>query len=120
MQVERGHRSRTGGALAEATLDALAADLTVPHARPLVDLDRDDYANLEIAEPRKRSDDLPTSQFEPVTVPFMRPDDVGDVEPTARTRKPRPSWSPTARIAAALVTIAIGFGLGAGVSLLLV
>lgn len=41
-------RSKAGRALAEVTFDALAADLTAPHSRPLVDLERDDYADVHV------------------------------------------------------------------------
>jgi hypothetical protein len=108
MQVAR---SRAGGALAEATLDALAVDLTVPHARPLVDLERDEY------------DDVEVEAVEPATTQFARiePFEPFDPPPTrrirARTQRIRPN--PTARIAAALATIAVGFGLGAVVASLI-
>lgn len=96
MQTARSHRG-----LAEVTLDALAADLTVPHARPLVDLERDDYADVEIGEP--------------ATVPFLR--ERMETEPIAR--KPRGYWSPP-RIAAAVWSTALGFGLGAGITWFLI
>ena len=114
MQVAR---SSSKGTLAEVTLDALAADLTVPHARPLVDLERDDYANLEV-KPR-RSDDVPTSQFEPVTAPFTRPYERLEIETEPIARAPARWWTPR-RFAAALVTTVLGFGLGVGIALLLV
>jgi hypothetical protein len=114
MQAAR-HRSssaRSGGALAEATLDALAADLTVPHARPLVDLERDEYADVEV-EP----DDPATTEFTRIDITV---DD--DPPPTrrsrARTQRIRPDTS--ARIVAALATVALGFGLGAVVASLIV
>ena len=102
MQHARGHQIPRG-ALAEATFDALAADLTIPHARPLVDLERDEYADVEI-------DRDATSRFEPVTQPYER------TEPAPRQRKRRTSLP---HVAAALVTLAIGFGVGAGIALVL-
>lgn len=98
-------RSPANRALVEVTLDALAADLTVPHARPLVDLDRDDYADLEVGE---------------VTVPFLRERLGTDlIVPRPRVRGRQRYWSPP-RVAAAVWAVAIGFCLGAGVALLLI
>lgn len=112
MQVAPSRRTRAGGALAEATLDALAADLTVPHARPLVDLERDEYADVEVDD-------------EPATTQFSRPEievDI-DVQPVviaprrsrARTQRVRPRRA-AARWMAALATVILGFGLGATVA----
>lgn len=114
-------------ALDEVTLDALAAELTVPHPRPLVDLERDDYLDLEVEEPRTvrftRVDDAATSSFEPVTAPFTRPyalievQEAGRIAPGAR---PHRRWWRPGLVGLALVTVAIGFGLGAGIALVLV
>ena len=101
MQVSRQHPPR-GRAIAEAAFDALAADLTVPHPRPLVDMERDDYADLEVGEP--------------LTVPFVR------AEATQRTaRRPqRPALAWRVRLVAGVVTVLVGFGLGVGGALLLI
>jgi hypothetical protein len=88
--------------MAEAAFDALAADLTVPQPRPLVDLERDEYADLEVAEP--------------MTVPFVREEQEVETTPIARTR----GWWNAQHTIAALVTVVAGFGLGAGVALLIV
>jgi hypothetical protein len=87
--------------LAEATLDALAADLTVPHARPLVDLERDEY-------------DYSTVEVGDSTTAFTRPFERIEEETKPRTR----FWN-AARVSVAIATLALGFGLGAGVSLLI-
>lgn len=108
MQVARSPRKN--GALEEATLDALAADLTVPHSRPLVDLDRDDYADLEVGEPA-------TTRYERVEVAPPPPVAVRSRPSTQRVRK-RQGWWTSPRVAAALATTAIGFGVGAGIALL--
>ncbi len=99
-------RSPAPSALDEATFDALAADLTVPHQRPLVDVDRDDYAILEV---------------DSATAPFTKPYERIDIatEPIAKARPPRARWWSTQRIVAAVLTLPIGFGLGAGIALLL-
>ncbi|MFN0251098.1 MAG: hypothetical protein ACKV2T_29755 [Kofleriaceae bacterium] len=111
MQVARGDRIK-GGAIAEAAFDALAADLTVPHSRPLIDLDRDEYDDVEI---------------ESQTVPFQRvADPIAEeviVRQRSRERAPtervrRRAWT-AIHVVAALATAAIGFGVGAGVASLL-
>ncbi len=107
MQVAR-RSTRAGGALAEATLDALAADLTVPHARPLVDLERDDYADVEVEQLTTRYE-----RFEPEP-----PEPPRARARTLRVRKPGRRWA-SQHVAAALAAIAIGFGLGAVAATLL-
>ena len=87
--------------IAEVAFDALAADLTVPHSRPLVDLDRDDYADVEVGEP--------------MTVPFVRAEPEQKTAPIRRRRR----WG-AQHVTAAIVTIALGFGVGAGIASLLV
>jgi|GEM_PF-6556111 len=101
-------RSPAPSALDEVTFDALAADLTVPHQRPLVDLDRDDYAILEV-----------DSATAPFTKPYERVDVATEPIVKARPRPPRRRWWSTQRIVAAVLTLPIGFGLGAGIALLL-
>lgn len=124
MQV-RGH-------LAEVTFDALAADLTVPQPRPLVDLERDEYVDLEIARSpnvdarnaddarhARRGDSLPdvddalTTRFEPVTAPFAT------VPPPSPPSPHRRRWWGSAHVIAAVASTALGFGLGAGIASLL-
>jgi hypothetical protein len=108
MQAVRGDRVK-GGAIAEVAFDALAADLTVPHSRPLVDLDRDDYDDVEI-----ESQTVPYQRIDPPPIaPSPAPRERA---PTERVR--RKAWSAT-HVVAALATAALGFGLGAGVASLL-
>ena len=99
MQVSR-QRPPRGRAIAEAAFDALAADLTVPHPRPLVDMERDDYADLEVGEP--------------LTMPFVRAE--ATQRTARRTQRPALAW----RLVAGIVTVLVGFGLGVGGALLLI